>query len=276
MSLRSAGRNKSLSATDAGIDRPVYVQGWLRGPAMFSALTGFLMRDFLRSPWTIANLVIIALAHLILFGEEPTRVQFFNLSYLIALGLAGFNTAVIFARANHPHTYHILARPVTRTAFITAALLASWVVGVTAFLISALLVIVRYGPLFGAGTPAWLSFGELQAGTIAIVVGITFMVSLMALLSNFVSPFWVRFLVLGLIALTVMAFDPRSFPVEQARPWVRMIPPVLAPVFGAVRYATEPRPDALAIASIIVVASYATLILALVLWLSTRRELELE
>lgn len=265
-----------MAATEARVETPVYVQGWLRGPAMFWTLTTFLLKDFVRSAWGVANLIIIAAAHLILFGDAPTRGQFFNSMYLVALGLAALNTAVVFARANHPHTYHILARPITRTAFITAALLASWVVSVAAYLLSALLVVLRYGPVFREDTTGWLSAGALQAGSIALIVGMTFVVSLMALLSNFVSPFWVRFLVLGLIALLVMAFDPRSFPVEQARPWVKMVPPVLAPVFGAVRYATEPAPDALAIASIIVVASYATLILALVLWLSTRRELELE
>ncbi|MEO5954005.1 MAG: hypothetical protein ABIQ44_16200, partial [Chloroflexia bacterium] len=122
----------------------------------------------------------------------------------------------------------------------------------------------------------WLTLGVLVSGALPVAVGTACVVGLMALISNFVSPFGVRLLVLGIIALGVMAFDPRSFPIENLRSLVAVMPPLLAPIVGAIRFATDVQPDAVARASLLVVAAYATTISGLVWLISSRREVVIE
>lgn len=256
--------------------QPLYTPKWLRGTATFGALIWFILHDFLMSFWVYANLFVLLLAQVWLSGDTPSRERFFNVAYLTTMLLAAINTAGILSRANHPHTYPILARPVSRTTYVTACMVAAWLVSIAGYVITILLTIFRYGPPLHAGAASWLNLTTLQMGSVPVVVACTFAVSLLALLSNFVSPFWVRLAALGIIGLLVMAFDPRTFPIDQLRPLVEKIPPLLAPIAGALRYATDPQPDPIATASILIVAAYTTTLLALVLWLSTRREIVLE
>jgi hypothetical protein len=124
--------------------------------------------------------------------------------------------------------------------------------------------------------PQWLTPNVLLGGILPVAVGAACVVGVMALIANFVSPFGVRLLVLGIIALGVMAFDPRSFPVENLRSVVAVMPPLLAPVVGAIRFASDVQPDSVARASLLVVAAYATTLGGLVWWLSSRREIVIE
>jgi hypothetical protein len=113
-------------------------------------------------------------------------------------------------------------------------------------------------------------------GSITIAVGAAFAVALMTLLSNFVSSFTVRMITLAVMTISVMAFDPRSFPVENLRPVMASIPPLFAPVIGAIQYAATPEPDTVARASLLTVAAFATTIIGIVWWLSARGEVAVE
>jgi hypothetical protein len=97
-------------------------------------------------------------------------------------------------------------------------------------------------------------------------------VSLLALLSNFVAPFGLRLVVLAIVALMVMSFDARNFLIEQLRPVVQYLPPFVAPVAGALRFATDQALEPLSIVSLVMVSAYAVALLAIVLWLTARRE----
>jgi hypothetical protein len=157
-------------------------------------------------------------------------------------------------------------------------MLASWLVGIMVYALSALLVYARY-VTFAPASPIrteWLNLGTLVSGSLPVAVGLACVVGLMALVANFVSPFGVRLLVLGVIALGVMAFDPHSFPIENLRPLIEVMPPLLAPLIGALRFATDAQPDAVARASLLLVAAYATTIIGVVWWLSTRRDIVIE
>jgi hypothetical protein len=234
------------------------------------------MRDFFRSAWVIFDVLAIILLQFFLPADNPTRAQFFSLVYLFMLGLSALNTMAIFSRANGTHTYAILARPVTRTAYIVASVSAAWLVSALGYLVVTALAFLRYGPPFQAPILDWLSFSTYLSASIPMLVGIAFAVSLMSLLAAFVAPFWVRFLVLAIIAILVMSFDPRNFPIPFLQSFVERIPPLLAPIAGALRFATETPTDSLALASVIILAAYTSSILAIVLWLSTRREIVLD
>ena len=81
---------------------------------------------------------------------------------------------------------------------------------------------------------------------------------------------------LGILAIFVMAFDPRTFPLPFLTPFIERMPPVLAPILGALHFATDPSPDSLAIASVAILAAYTSTILSIVLGCSTRREIVLD
>jgi hypothetical protein len=263
-------------ASNSVSERPTFVPGWLRGISLSCTLLWFVMRDFFRSPWLFLNALAIVFAQLFLLNSEPTRARYFGIVYLLMLALAAMNTMALFSRANGSHTYPILARPMTRTTYVAATILAAWVVSLLSYLVMTLLVYLRYGPPLNDPGPEWLGLTTYLAASIAVVVGITFAVSLMSLLSAFVTPFWLRLFFLAVIALFVMSFDPRTFPLPFLSPVVEHIPPVLAPVAGALRFATDATPDALARASVIILTAYSSTILAMVLWLSTRREIILD
>jgi hypothetical protein len=252
------------------------VPGWLRPFSIFGTLLRFVMRDFFRSPWAVFSALAIILLQFFLPAANPTRTQFFSLIYLFMLALSALNTMAIFSRANGSHTYAILARPITRTAYIVASISAAWLMSALAYLVVTALAFLRYGPPFQTPAPDWLGFSAYLSASIPMVVGIAFAVSLMSLLVAFVAPFWVRFLVLAIIAILVMSFDPRNFPVPFLQSFVGHIPPLLAPIAGALHFATQTPIDALSFASVIILAAYTSTLLALVLWLSTRREIVLE
>jgi hypothetical protein len=253
-----------------------FVPGWLRPFSVFGTLLRFVMRDFFRSPWTVFNVLAIILLQFFLPDANPTRTQFFSLVYLFMLALSALNTMAIFSRANGSHTYPILARPVTRTGYIVASISAAWLVSALAYLVVTALAFLRYGPPFQTAAPDWLGFPAYLMAGIPMVVGIAFAVSLMSLLVAFVAPFWVRFVVLAIIAILVMSFDPRNFPVPYLQGVVENIPPLLAPIAGALRFATETPATGLSIVSVIILAAYTSTCLALVLLLSIRREIVLE
>jgi hypothetical protein len=264
--------------TESAFKQPLYVPNRLRGASVFSTLTAFLLRDFARGPWLWLNLVGVLLTHLIFFGNAPNRAAFFAVTYITTLVLAALTTGSIFSRANHAHTYPILARRISKTTYVAAGMLASWLIGILAYGLAALLVLLRYGVFVpdGSTPPEWLNPGTLATGSLPVAVGVACVVALMTLVANFVSPFGVRLLVLGVIALGVMAFDPRSFPIENLRPFIQVTPPLLAPLVGALRFATDTHPDSVARASLLLVAGYTTTIIGLVWWLSSRREVVIE
>lgn len=262
--------------TERAFKQPLYVPSWLRGATMFWTLTAFLLRDFLRSPWLWFDLLGVGVTHLFFFSSTPDRTAFFTVTYFSTLILAAMTTAGIFSRANHPHSYPILARRVSKTTYVGSALLAAWIVGILTYVLASALVYLRYGMLVPEGPPDWLNAGTLVSGSLPLVVGLACVTGLMALVANFVSPFGVRLLVLGVIALGVMAFDPRSFPIENLRGMVAVMPPLLAPIVGALRFATDAQPDSVARGSLLVVAAYATTIIGLVWWISARREVVIE
>src|SRR5215203_6971282 len=121
--------NSTISGLNEGsFKKPMYVSNRLRGITTFSTLATFLMRDFLRSPLLWVNLVGVVLTHLLFFGNAPDRPAFFAVAYASTLGLAVLSTAGIFSRANHPHSYPILARQVTKSGYVATVMFVSWVV----------------------------------------------------------------------------------------------------------------------------------------------------
>jgi hypothetical protein len=263
---------------ESAFKQPTYVPGWLRGATISGTLLSFLLRDFARSPWSWFNLLGLGLTHVLFFGNAPDRAAFFAVAYISTLALAAISTGGIFSRANHPHSYPILARQVSKTTYVAVGLIASWLVGMVNYGLSALLVFLRYSVFVPEGSvvPPWLDAPALASGSLPVAVGLACVVGLMTLVSNFVSPFGVRLLILAVIALGVMAFDPRSFPIENLRPFIEVMPPLLAPLVGALRFATDTQPDSVARASLLLVAGYATTIIGLVWWLSARRDVVIE
>ncbi len=280
MGMRTPSSMLEGTAQGGQIERPfkqpVYVPDWLRGTSIFATLTTFILKDFARSPWIWLNIVGVGIAHLLSFGSAPDRGAFFSVTYLSTLVLAALDTAGIFSRANHPHTYPILARRVSKSTYVAAGLLSAWIVGILTFGLAALAVFIRYSVLAPVNNVQWLDLSTLLRGILPVAVGLACMVGLMALVANFVSPFGVRLLVLAVITLGVMAFDPRTFPIENLRPFVEVIPPLLAPLVGALHFATDTQPDTVARASLLVVSAYATTIIGVVWWLSSRREIVIE
>src|SRR5205823_11677972 len=135
---------------------------------------------------------------------------------------------------------------------------------------------LRYGPPLHDAARDWLDPSTYLVASLAVMLGVSFAASLMSLLSAFVTPFWLRLLVLGVLAILVMSFDPRTFPLPFLTPLIERMPPVLAPIVGALHFATDPSPDSLAIASVAILAAYTSTLLALVLSLSTRRDIVLD
>jgi len=258
------------------VEQSVSVASWLHPLSIFGTLLWFIIRDFVRSPWLIFNLLVIAGLQLLLPGTDLARANFFGLVYLFMLALSAVNTMAIFSRADDAHTYAILARPVTRTGYVVACMAAAWLVSVLAYVLVTALAYLRYGPPLNSPAPDFFGFSSYLTASLAVLVAISFAVSLMSLLSAFVSPFWVRFLVLAIIAFLVMSFDPRNFPIPYLQDFVARVPPVLAPIAGALRLATDSPPDSLAKLSVVILAAYTCTLLALVLWLSTRREMVLD
>ena len=264
------------SATTDSFRAPLLMPAWWRGASAFLTLLLFFLRDFVRSPWVWFNVVGAVLSHLFFFANTPSRDSFFSVTYITTLLLSALITAGIFSRANHPHTYHILARRISKTTFVAAGMFAAWIIGMLTYVLAALLVVLRYKLLATEGGPDWLTLSTLVIGSITIAVGAAFAVALMTLLSNFVSSFTVRMITLAVMTISVMAFDPRSFPIENLRTVMARIPPLFAPVIGAIQYAASADPDTVARASLLTVAAFATTIIGIIWWLSARGEVVLE
>jgi hypothetical protein len=253
-----------------------------RGPLVFWTLLRFVLSDYARSPWLPINLLVVALVHLLLFTYSPDLSHFFGVEYAMALVLGGVNAAALFSRANRPETYPILARPVPRASFVGALMLAAWLLTVLAHLISSAAVAVRFGGLLGlqaGGAPSATLWRDVLAylnGSLPVVAIGALAVSLVAMLSSFVSPSGVRLGLLAVLAVLVMSFDSRNFPIEQLRPYLQQLPPMLAPAAEALKYATEPSPDQVATLSLMLVGVYALVLTAAVLLISSNRELTLD
>jgi hypothetical protein len=263
-------------AQDVAAEQSAFVPARFRAISLFGTLLWFIIRDFIRSPWLVVDIVAIVGLQLFLPSTNPAREGYFGLLYWFMLALAAVNTMAIFSRAGSTHTYAILARPVTRTTYVAAGMIAAWLLSILAYLLVTALAYLRFGPLFQSPGADLFGFPGYLSASIPMILAAGFAVSLASLLSAFVSPFWVRFVVLAVIAVLIMSFDPRNFPIPFMQGIVEHIPPVLAPIAGAVRLATDSSPDLLARVSVVVLAAYTCTLLALVLWLSTRRELVLD
>jgi hypothetical protein len=263
-------------AVAGGAEKPRFMPAWLRGSSLFFILLWFFVRDFCRSGWIALNIFAILSLQIFLPAVDPTRTRDFGLVYMFMLVLSAVNTMAIFSRINHSQTYAILARPVTRTTYVVTVIAASWVINTGIYLVVTAMSYLRYGPPFNTPAPDWFGLSTYLGASIPVLVAITFAVSLMSLLAAFVSPFWLRLLILAVITLLVMSFDPRTFPFTFMQGIVEHIPHILAPIVGALRFSTDSPPDSAARASLIILSAYTSTILALVLWLSTRRELVLD
>lgn len=249
------------------------------GPfALFFKVLGFILRDFFRSVWALLAVGVLVGFHIVLFSSSPSRDHFFGAQYASTIVIAAIATMGMFSRANRVEMYPILARPISRGALTGALMLAAWLVAVGGYLLSSAAALVRYGPWFEgtASVTRWLDaptflYGSLPMLTIAVVaIGAT------ALLSTFVSPSLLRLLILTLVALLIMSFDNRNFPIEGIRPLLQALPPVLAPIAESLRYATEQARDSVAVVSLGVLAGYAFFLALAVLWLSSTRETALD
>jgi hypothetical protein len=181
----------------------------------------------------------------------------------------------MFARSNRAESYAILARQVSRASYVGAVMLAAWLVAALAYALSALFDLLYFSewatgqPLFDWQTPV-----NYALGSAPVLVGAAFAVGLVSLLSTFVSTSAVRLGTLSLLAVLVMSFDARNFPFEGVRPMLQNIPPVLAPLAGALKFATEQ--DNIATVSLAMLGGYTLLMLIVALALAGSRELVLD
>jgi hypothetical protein len=245
------------------------------GEAPFSAVFMFALRDFLRSPWLWVNLVILMVVQFFLLAQAPGREEFFGTTYLVTLLVGALNAGAIFSRADHPQTLAILVRPVSRVAYVGALWLIAMLVTLGGYVVTVVATVLRHGPPLQPANPVneWMHNPVVfLTGSLPVIAGAALAVSLLTLLSNFVAPFGLRLVILAIVAIMVMSFDPRNFLIEQLRPIVQYLPPFVAPIAGALRFATDPAPEPLAVISLVMVAAYAVALLALVLWLTSRRE----
>jgi hypothetical protein len=246
-----------------------------RADAPFGPVFGFALRDYLRSPWLWINLVILMVVQFFLLAQQPTREEFFGTAYLTTLLMGALNSAAVFSRADHPQTLAILVRPVSRVAYVGALWLIAMLVTLGGYVLTLLVALLRHGPPLQPINPVneWMQNPLVfLTGSLPVIAGAALAVSMLALLSNFVAPFGLRLVVLAIVALMVMSFDPRNFLIEQLRPIVQYLPPFVAPVAGALRFATDPAMEPLAVISLVMVSAYAVAILTVVLWLTSRRE----
>jgi hypothetical protein len=235
----------------------------------------FALRDFLRSPWLWVNLVILMVVQFFLLAQAPGREEFFGTTYLVTLLVGALNAGAIFSRADHPQTLAILVRPVSRVAYVGALWLIAMLVTLGGYVVTVVATVLRHGPPLQPANPVneWMHNPVVfLTGSLPVIAGAALAVSLLTLLSNFVAPFGLRLVILAIVAIMVMSFDPRNFLIEQLRPIVQYLPPFVAPIAGALRFATDPAPEPLAVISLVMVAAYAVALLALVLWLTSRRE----
>jgi hypothetical protein len=248
-----------------------------RSRIVFWDLLSFVLRDFVRSPWVFFNLLALVAIHALFYKYSPGRSYFFGIEYASTMLLVAITTGVLFGRANRAESYAILARPVPHASYTGAIMLAAWVIAVAGHLLTTL-VMFRFGTWQNPQSDQINAFTLLLdwRGNLPVLAGAAFAVGLIGLLSTFVSPSGVRLGVLALLALLVMSFDNRNVPITSLRPVLQELPPVLAPVAGALKYASDLPPDSVATTSLVFLGGYTLLLIIVVLLLSSSRELVLD
>ncbi|MDQ3929829.1 MAG: hypothetical protein M3328_11890, partial [Chloroflexota bacterium] len=190
-------------------------------PIVFWTLTLFALRDFFRSPWIILHLLVLVGVQTLFFQYESGQSHFFLVEYITTLVLAAITAGVMLSRANRAATYPILARRVPRASFTGAIMLGAWLVPLAGYLLSSIAVYARfYGPWFSDAphAPPWLASIDFLDNSLPVLAAALTAVGLVALLSSFISPSGVRLGLLAVLALLVMSFDSRNFPIEAVRP----------------------------------------------------------
>lgn len=257
---------------------PIMAARVRRGLGVFWSLYIFILRDFLRSPWVALDWLILVAVQTLFFQYRSGQSHLFGIEYAMVVVLAAITTQIIFSRAGRAQTYPILARPLSRATYVGAAMLVSWSIAVTGHLLSAAVEAIRFSPWLtpGAAPMAWRNPATYINSSVPVLVVAAFTVALVALLSTFVSASGTRLGAIAVLALLVMSFDSRNFPIEAVRPLLERMPPVLAPIAGALKYATESQTDSVATLSLAVLAAYTVALVIAVLLLSTSRELILD
>lgn len=246
-----------------------------RNPIAFWSLLWFIIRDYLRSAWVLLNLLVIAGTQALFFNYKSDQSHLFSVEYIVTALLAAATAAIVFARANRAESYPILARRLFRASYAGALMLAAWLIAVLSYVLSILVEALRFSNLLAPGSEAmpWRNPGVYLAASLPVLLIAAFAVCLVGLLSTFIAPGIVRLVTLAVLALLVMSFDSRNFPIEGLRPLLQNLPPALAPLAGAIKYAASPLPDSVAVTSVAVLAVYTALLAILDLLLFSQREL---
>lgn len=244
-------------------------------PPVFWKLVRFTLSDYFRTAWPLLNLAIFVAVHTLFFTYKSGQSHLFGVLYVATMLQAALTTAIMFARSNRAETYSLLARQVPRASYIGAVMLAAWLVAALTYILSIVVDVVRFSEWL-TGTPwfDWQTPENYAIGSAPVLLGAAFAVCLVTLLSTFVSSSPVRLGIMTLLALLVMSFDARNFPIEVARPWLQNVPPVLAPLAGALKFATEQ--DTIALVSLGMLGGYTLLMLVAALSLAGGRELILD
>ncbi len=246
-----------------------------RNPPVFGQLVRFTLRDYWRTAWPFLNLAILVAVHSLFFKYQSGQGHFFAVEYAATAGLALLSTAVVFARAGRAESYAILARQVPHAVYTGALMLSGWIIAGVGYLLSTLFDVLYFSRWITGQAPLeWRTPTNYLMGSIPVLVAAAFVVCLTALLSSFVTTSAVRLGIMATIAVLVMSFDSRNFPVDILRPYLQLVPPVLAPVAGALKFATEP--DNIAVVSLGLLAGYTFLMAAAAIVMSSNRELILE
>ncbi|HEY0069196.1 MAG TPA: hypothetical protein VGE04_04425 [Chloroflexia bacterium] len=244
-------------------------------PPVFWKLVRFALRDYFRTAWVFLNMGLLVAVHALFFKYKSGQGHFFGIEYAATMLQAALTCAVMFSRSARAESYAILARQVSRASYVGAVMLAAWLVAVLSYILSALFDLAYFSEwVTGQPLADWQTPANYALGSLPVLVGAAFGVCLVALLSSFVSTSAVRLGTMTLLAVLVMSFDARNFPIEGARPFLQNIPPVLAPLAGALKFATEQ--DAVAVVSLAVLGGYSLLMLLIALVLSGTRELILD
>ncbi|HEX8599080.1 MAG TPA: hypothetical protein VF952_11255 [Chloroflexia bacterium] len=246
-----------------------------QNPPVFWKLVRFTLSDYFRTAWVLLNLAILVGVHTLFFQYKSGQSHFFGIEYAATMLQAALTCAVMFARSNRAESYAILARQVSRASYVGAVMLAAWLVAVLAYALSALFDLLYFSE-WATGQPLldWQTPTNYALGSAPVLVGAAFAVCLVTLLSTFVSTSAVRLGTMTLLAVLVMSFDARNFPFEGVRPMLQNIPPVLAPLAGALKFATEQ--DTIATVSLAMLGGYTLLMLIVALALAGSRELVLD
>lgn len=246
-----------------------------QNPPVFWKLFGFTLKDYFRTPWVFLNLAILVGVHALFFKYKSGQSHFFGIEYAATMLQAALTCAVMFSRSHRAESYAILARQVPRASYVGAVMLAAWVVGLLIYVLSTLFDLFYFSEwVTGQPFSDWQTPLNYGLGSLPVLVGAGFAVCLVALLSTFVATSAVRLGTMTLLAVLVMSFDARNFPFEGARPFLENVPPVLAPLAGALKFATEQ--DNVATVSLAMLAGYTLLMLIVALLICGTREIILD